>query len=368
MRVREPEFRPLFLEKTPWIDVRAPIEFAQGSLPGAINLPIMNDEERARVGTAYKKEGRENAIRLGHSLVSGSVKEARVQAWLEQVRQHPESIFYCFRGGLRSQISQQWLREAGVSRPLIEGGYKKVRRFLRDEIERFSQTRPLVMITGTTGSAKTHILKKISATLPTMDLEALAHHRGSAFGAWEIPQPSQIDFENRLAVTCLQLSQRPEEPVYVEDESRMIGQRTLPESLFVRMRASPVLLVEEPLEKRIDNIFQDYVLGTAIAKGDEGQALRVFERYRGAIQAISRKLGGVRTQELLQDLAFSQSSYLQGRDLESNRIWIGKLLTGYYDPLYRKSLEKRRPQVLIRGTAEQILQRLQKSSRGMLTL
>lgn len=365
MKVFEPDFKPLFLAKTPWIDVRAPVEFEQGSLPGAINLPIMNNEERALVGTTYKREGREKAIELGHRLVSGAIKESRVQAWLSQARQSPQSVFYCFRGGLRSQISQRWLKEAGVERPLIEGGYKKVRQVLRDEIEQFSQKRSVVMITGTTGSAKTQLLKNASTYLPVLDLEALARHRGSAFGARETPQPAQIDFENQMAVAILALS---EGTVLIEDESRMIGQLTVPESLFLKMRSSPVFRVDESLETRIENVFRDYILETPIAQGTPDQARRLFAYYRQAVTAISKKLGGLRSQELLQDLAFCENEALTRRHFEGNKGWISKLLIYYYDPLYQKSLQKRQPKVLFQGTAEQILREIQKSSRGMLTL
>ncbi|HBM45267.1 MAG TPA: tRNA 2-selenouridine(34) synthase MnmH, partial [Halomonas sp.] len=109
---------------TPLIDVRAPVEFAQGSLPGAVNLPLMVDEERHQVGIAYKQQGQQAAIALGERLVSGEIKQARVAAWQAYLAQHPDASIYCFRGGLRSQIAQQWLVDAGLHRPRIEGGWK----------------------------------------------------------------------------------------------------------------------------------------------------------------------------------------------------------------------------------------------------
>lgn len=355
----------MFLNETPLIDVRAPGEFAQGALPGAVNLPIMNDEERALVGITYKQEGREVAIKLGHDLVSGDVKEARVQAWQEQIHRHPGTVIYCFRGGLRSQITQHWLREVGIERPLIVGGYKKVRQFLTTEIEQFSEQRRFLMLTGPTGSAKTQILRKSAEFFSVVDLEAIAHHRGSAFGGWGRPQPTQQDFENMLSVSMIKTRARfPESGTLFEDESRMIGQRTLPESVFVKMRASPVLFVTESFEQRVENIFQDYVLGTPLARESETEALNVFAGYRQATEAISRRLGGLRTQEVLQDIAFSQESYLAGRGLEANKEWIRKLLNWYYDPLYSKSLEKRQPQVLLQGPSADILAYLRNLRAG----
>lgn len=341
------------------------MEFEQGSLPGAINLPIMDNDERTLVGTVYKKAGREEAVARGHQLVSGNVKELRLKMWMEQIRQHPKTVLYCFRGGLRSQITQSWLQEAGVERPLIEGGYKKARFFLRSEIERFSESSSLLMLTGPTGSAKTHVLNKAMSFCPALDLEAMAQHRGSAFGAGKTPQPSQADFENRLAVEILKLSEKKQgQKTLVEDESRMIGKCALPEALFLRMRVSDVIFLEESFEQRVENILQDYVVQAAIGQGIEGEALLLFERYRKATQAISKKLGGVRTQEVLQDLAVSEQRYLQSRDFESNRAWIAKLLSYYYDPLYAGSLEKRAPKVLMRGSSAAMLDYLRNLRAG----
>lgn len=352
------------------IDVRAPVEFALGSLPGAVNIPIMSDEERAAVGTMYKQAGREQAMALGHQLVSGAVKEARLTAWQEHLRQYPEAVLYCFRGGLRSQITQAWLRDVGVVRPLIEGGYKKARQFLLDEIEQFSQKRTVfLMLTGPTGSAKTHLLNKVSAFYPALDLEGAARHRGSAFGAWTQKQPSQIDFEHELALRMMRLQARfPQGLPLFEDESRMIGRCTLPESFFTTMRASPVLYVDESFEQRVENIFQDYVLQTAIAGGDETAALGVFASYRASLQAISRKLGGLRTAELLQDMAESEKAYLAGRDLESNKAWIAKLLSYYYDPLYTQSFERRQPRIQLRGPSVEILDYLKSFAQDVNSL
>ncbi|HEY8270827.1 MAG TPA: tRNA 2-selenouridine(34) synthase MnmH [Pseudobdellovibrionaceae bacterium] len=367
--IQESELRELFLKERTLIDVRAPVEFAQGSLPGAVNIPIMNDDERARVGLAYKSLGREKAVRLGHELVCGELKEARIQAWMAEIKKDSQTVIYCFRGGLRSQITQSWLKDRGVNKPLIVGGYKKARHFLMEEINNFSQNSKFVMLTGPTGSAKTQILNRASTFYPSVDLEALAHHRGSAFGAWEVPQPSQIDFENRLAVSLIKLQDKQvQSRVLLEDESRMIGRCTLPENFFFKMRASPVLYVEEKFDQRVENIFQDYVIGTVIAKGQEGEALGVFSRYRHAVQTISRKLGGLRAQEVLNQLASSEKAYLKERDLEPNKAWIATLLSYYYDPLYAKSLAARSPQVLLRGTSAEILEHLRKFSRGMLTL
>jgi len=361
--VEESDLENLFLQSTPWIDVRAPVEFALGSLPGAVNLPIMNDEERARVGTTYKNSGREAAMTLGHQLVSGDVKAARIQNWLRHIEKNPQAVLYCFRGGLRSKITQQWLKENQVERPLIVGGYKVARNFLRDKIDHFSTRQEFILLSGPTGSAKTRIIDKAMAFYPGLDLEALARHRGSAFGAWSEAQPAQVDFENSLSVGLLKLAADPR-PWLFEDESRMIGRSVLPPAFFDRMRASKVLLVEESFEQRVVNIYEDYVLSTELAGADVTLARKVFAKYRAATQAISRRLGGERAQEVLTDLQNAEEELLAGRGLELNKVWIAKLLEYYYDPFYASSLAKRQPQILFRGPSAEILDKLKSFRAG----
>ncbi len=361
--IQEQDLQKFFLQGRPLVDVRAPAEFALGSLPGAINLPIMNDEERAQVGTTYKRAGREAALKLGHELVSGSVREARIQGWVTQIQKSPETVLYCFRGGLRSQITQRWLRDRGFEVPLLEGGYKNARQFLRGEIDRLSATRDFLILSGPTGSAKTHIINGAAKFYPALDLEALAHHRGSAFGAWGIPQPSPVDFENRLAVGLLKLEPQGQRWLF-EDESRLIGRCVLSESFFNRMRDSEVIMVEESFEQRVENIFADYVSSLLLKEAGEVLAHELFEKYRKATVAISRKLGGLRAQEVLEDLRVAEEEYLLSRDLGRNRAWIAKLLRYYYDPLYMGSLARRQPKVAFRGSGAEILDMLRNFRAG----
>ena len=172
------DYAALFLQQRPLIDLRAPIEFAEGAFPRAINLPLMSDEERAAVGTCYKQQGQQAAIALGHQLVSGENREQRLQAWLTQIRQHPDSVLYCFRGGLRSQTVQQWLAERGCVIPRVAGGYKALRQFLIATLTRISTRDPLWLVTGMTGCGKTDLLAQLPAAV---DLEGHAHHRGLQF-------------------------------------------------------------------------------------------------------------------------------------------------------------------------------------------
>jgi tRNA 2-selenouridine synthase len=328
--VSEDQFEHLLMDGAHFIDVRAPIEFSGGTVPGAVNLPILNDDERRRVGTAYRQQGQAAAITLGHELVSGSVKEARIEAWLAEIQAHPDAILYCFRGGLRSQITQSWLSERGVDRPIVQGGYKAIRRFFLNVLDESTQSLRFEVVSGPTGSGKTHFLKQSGR--PFIDLEELAHHRGSAFGALSDAQPTQVNFENALALEFLRL-RRTNGPILIEDESRMIGKRVIPERLFQRLQESPRLLLETPFDQRVENIFQDYILNSSLGlAGDVTQ----FDRFHESVLAISRKLGDLRTKEILRDLQASREDFLNGRRLDSNRIWIEKLLRWYYDPAYRR--------------------------------
>ncbi|MBC7457891.1 MAG: tRNA 2-selenouridine(34) synthase MnmH [Bdellovibrionaceae bacterium] len=342
------ELQELFSKRTSLIDVRAPVEFAQGHLPGAINLPILNDEERALIGTLYKKEGNEAAVQLGFKIVSGEIKNTRLQKWLDFISQNPETVIYCFRGGLRSQITQQWIQQAGVARPLIKGGYKRARNFLIEEMDHFSKNSSLLILSGTTGSGKTSFLHELKSFYPTIDLESLACHRGSAFGAMSTPQPSQINFENELAVSLLAFKY-VQNRILIEDESRLIGQRAVPKPFFDKMRASPVLWIDETLENRVNNIFQDYIHSIMFEK-ESLIVLNVFARYKNSVQNISKKLGGLRTLELLDLLQKAENEFLSSKNLDFNKEWIEKLLIYYYDPMYLNSLDSRQVNVLFKGS------------------
>jgi tRNA 2-selenouridine synthase len=325
--ITKDSFASLLLSpETRWIDVRAPVEFQEGAVPGARNLPLLTNEERHEVGITYKQEGQAAAIELGHRLVSGPVKAERIASWLEAARGKP-AVIYCFRGGLRSQISQQWIKENGLALPVVKGGYKALRRFLLETTESRCRTLSFRVVCGPTGSGKTAYLRESGK--PFLDLEKIAMHRGSAFGAFENPQPSQANFENGLALALLRLPEGSE--VLVEDESRMIGKRSLPDPIFKKMKASPRLMLDIPLEQRVENIYREYLLESRLGKeGDESR----FNDFSAAVENISRKLGGQLTTEIQADIRISRREFRLGRGLESNRDWIRKLLESYYDPLY----------------------------------
>ncbi|MCD5971838.1 tRNA 2-selenouridine(34) synthase MnmH [Pseudomonas quasicaspiana] len=336
MRENSADLRHIFLNDIPLMDVRAPVEFAKGAFGQSVNLPLMNDAEREAVGTAYKQQGQQAAIELGHQLVSGSTKEARIEGWAEFVRCQPEGYLYCFRGGLRSQITQQWLKDiAGIPYPRVLGGYKAMRTFLIDTIECAVQECELVVVGGLTGSGKTEVLAGLSNAL---DLEGHANHRGSSFGKRVSAQPGQIDFENALAVDILKKRHRGAEHFVLEDEGRAIGSRAVPLSLFRQMQAAPLVWLQDSVESRVERILKDYVIDlcadfVAVHGAEEG--FNAFaERLRQSLASNLRRLGGERYNRL----AVIMDSALQMQQatglVDAHRQWIEQLLTEYYDPMY----------------------------------
>ena len=346
------DFASLFLRDTPMMDTRAPLEFKKGAFPHTVSLPLMTDAERAKVGTCYKQKGQDEAIKLGHQLVGGKVKEERLALWLEFARQHPDGYLYCFRGGLRSQIVQQWLKDAGVEYPRITGGYKAMRRFLIDTFSTIVAQGQFRVLAGHTGCAKTDILNSLPDSI---DLEGLAHHRGSTFGKRPGGQPSQIDFENTLAIALFrQHHAHPQAPVLLEDESLLIGRCAIPPDLREKMQQSPLIVVDASLEERVEHSFRNYILHKLgewqQTLGEEQGFVEFAADLRQSLQKIHKRLGGVRYQQL-QDLLEQALQAHECGDNNLHRGWITLLLQDYYDPMYDFQMSQKQGRILFRGNA-----------------
>ena len=332
------DYRTILREAPAAIDVRAPAEFAQGALPNAVNLPLLDDAQRAEVGTTYRRQGRNAAVRLGHALIAGPVKAARLAAWREFAAAHPNPLLYCARGGLRSSLVQHWLAEAGTETRRIEGGFKALRRCGLTVLESAAD-RTIVLLGGRTGSGKTKLLAGLTGAI---DLEALANHRGSAFGTLPTPQPTPVNFENALAQALLRY--RGDQPLVLEDEARTIGRLALPEPVFAAMRQAPIALLEVPTETRVANIYQEYVCD---AEAPE-------THLPAALARIERRLGGERYRLLARLMATAFAEPPGSTAAEAHRRWIRQLLADYYDPMYDYQLEAKEPRIVMRGAADAV--------------
>ncbi|MDJ0739057.1 MAG: tRNA 2-selenouridine(34) synthase MnmH [Gammaproteobacteria bacterium] len=348
------DYRDLFLHDVPLLDVRAPVEFAAGAFPSARNHPLVDDAERHRIGIAYKDAGQQRAVALGETLVSGALKAERIATWRDFVARHPGAVLYCFRGGMRSQLSQQWLHdEAGLDVPRVRGGYKAMRRFLIDELAANGRRCRPVVIGGRTGVGKTRLLLGCDARI---DLEGLAHHRGSAFGHHPQPQPSQIDFENAASIALLKHVAADNRAFVVEDESRNIGSRHVPVPLFDAMQAAPLVLLEASDDERVEITLQEYV-HDALAEfvvhyGEEAGREHWAAYLRNSLDRIRKRLGGdrhARARTLLDDALDAHAS--RG-DTDGHRAWIAFLLREYYDGMYTYQLEKKAQRTVFRGAAD----------------
>ncbi|HDG1718927.1 TPA: tRNA 2-selenouridine(34) synthase MnmH [Kluyvera ascorbata] len=342
--------------ETPIIDVRAPVEFAQGAMPAAVNLPLMNDAERAAVGTCYKRQGPEAALALGHKLVSGQTRQQRIDAWLDACRRAPQGYLCCARGGQRSHITQSWIKENGLDYPLIVGGYKALRQAAIKATEELVR-HPIVLIGGCTGNGKTPLVRQQPQGI---DLEGLAHHRGSSFGRTLTPQFFQATFENHLATALLKGAYQQDKVRWVlEDEGHMIGANHLPECLRDRMAQAPIAVVEDPFELRLERLREEYFTHMhrdfTAAFGEE----KGWEEYSAYLHhglfAIRRRLGLQRFAELTAALDEALAEQQRSGSTEAHFAWLVPLLNEYYDPMYRYQLEKKASKIVFRGTSEDVV-------------
>jgi tRNA 2-selenouridine synthase len=360
-RANSADLHDIFVNDRPLMDVRAPVEFHKGAFVGARNLPLMEDNEREAVGTAYKQQGQEAAIELGHRLVTGDLQEARVAAWADFARRHPDGYLYCFRGGLRSQITQQWLHDlAGIRYPRVLGGYKAMRGYLLDTLEQAAERDDLVLIGGLTGSGKTEVLVQLDNGL---DLEGHANHRGSSFGKRVSGQPEQIDFENALAVDILKKRHAGARAWVLEDEGRAIGSRAVPLGLFRRMQSAPLVWLQDSVGQRVERILKDYVIDLhaefVLAYGPQAGFAAFAERLRQSLASNLKRLGGERYQRLAGILEDALSRQARDGDVDTHRGWIVVLLEEYYDPMYAYQRDSKQGRIEFAGEHAAVREYLQ---------
>jgi len=295
----------------PVVDVRSPGEFIQGHIPGAFNIPLFDNEERAKVGTTYVKIGKDPAIHLGQSIA-----EIKKEFYLERIRKVApgnQILIHCWRGGLRSEKIAEFFTEFGYQVWVLEGGYKSYRGFIRRQ---FSQERPVFILGGYTGSGKTAILNEMAKLEnQTIDLEALANHKGSIFGhLGQGNQPTTEQFENNLYAKWAVYDLK--KPLWLEHESVSIGHVFLPDTFFRTMLQGILFLVDLPKTYRISRLVEEYSCFDNLTL----QAL---------IGHLGNYMGGNRAKQALQAL--------QNRDFEQ----VASITLEYYDKLYDNSLINR---------------------------
>ncbi len=292
------------------IDVRSPTEFSDGSIPGALNVPLLTDMERSLVGTLYKQFGQQPAIEKGYELL-----EPKIAAFLEQFTHLPPDkkvAVFCARGGMRSQVITSFIRAQGYEGLQVAGGYKAFRNWNLNKLGQFTVNKP-VILHGQTGVGKTLVLYQLENAL---DLEGLAQHRGSMFGAIGKQPVSQKTFEATLLKKLESLDNS--QPVFIEGESRKIGNITLPAKLFEQMKTGQSVLIEASVETRALRTVQEYV-------EKHPDSLR---ELRTNIQKLTKDLGNKNVQKLL--------TQFDEKDYQSCFEYI---LLNYYDRKYGFSMK-----------------------------
>lgn len=303
----------------PIVDVRTRAEYDKGHIPNAVHVPLFSNEERAEIGLIYKQMGKLRATQAGLDMVG-----PRLSKIIDRLRENVPAgavLVHCWRGGMRSE-SVAWLMGfSGEYKPaVLEGGYKAYRNFA---LEQFASNRRLLILGGMTGSGKTRILNLLMQSGGHgIDLEGRASHKGSAFGALGQPDPpTQQQFENNLAFELFDSNR--DLPLWIEDESRHIGRRTIPEDFWHRMREAPVTVLERSREERVRCLVEDY------GPSDPHELLE-------SIAKIERRLGGKRARQA--------SEAVTGGDLET----ACGLILDYYDRTYSHGLSRRDPAKITR--------------------
>lgn len=329
------------------IDVRSEGEFESDGHWLSVNIPILNNEERHKIGIEYKTNGTAAAVALGHVLVSGERRRQRIEAWKQAVAAGA-TYLTCWRGGLRSKTAESWIEDEGLKIKRIEGGTKALRRRCISTIESSARTDIDFIVHGRTGSGKTSLLQSLGRPFGFVDLEKCANHRGSSFG-YDLfrPQPSQIQFENRLAIHLAAQRTSDIEVSLIEGESRMIGRSVIPLSFFELMSSLPVILVKSEIDDRVTEIYRDYI-EVPLARGLD--AARLLRFYWDALDRVKRRLGGAKHLEILNKM----NEAFDKMEVNLHRDWIENLLRSYYDRLYDFGSEKYRDRLVFEGTRDQV--------------
>jgi tRNA 2-selenouridine synthase len=339
-------FSPLFTEQfrggdVPFpydeiIDVRAPSEFAEDHIPGAVNLPVLDDAERAEVGTLYKQVSTFKARKVGAAMVSRNISRHLEEHFAHKEKDY-RPLIYCWRGGQRSGSMATVLVQIGWRVTLLQGGYKTYRAHVRQQLQDLPKQFTYRILAGATGTGKTHVLQRLAQRgAQVLDLEGLAQHRGSLLGAlWKISQPTQKYFESLLLEQFQPWD--PKEPVWAEAESSKIGQVYIPQTLWQKMQQAEGLEIQMPLGKRIEHLVAEYP-----------HLITHPEVLKAKLQQLKSRHGKLQLEEWNHLI-----------DTQQWETFIGMLLEQHYDPSYRHSFHRSYPNVqktasLLNTSVEQI--------------
>ena len=327
---------------TPLIDLRAPIEFNKGAFPSSINIPILNDIQRAKVGTKYKKQGTNAAEKLGFDLVKNQQNE-KVYLWKKFIEKNPSTYIYCMRGGRRSQIAKSWLHYEGINVSVVNGGYKALRNTAIEILNSVNNDqKSWIILAGRTGTGKTAILENLDSSI---DLEKHAVHRGSAFGGLAKQQPTVINFENNLASEYIKHNNNI---LFLEDESRRIGKLNIPNAWYKKMKQSKIIIIELALEERIINIAQEYVYNP-LKDGIPKEKLNKL--LQSSLFKIHKRLG----LKLYNEISIKIQNILINLYKIPHEEWIKELLVNYYDPMYDYQLETKKDRCLLKSNKSEVI-------------
>jgi tRNA 2-selenouridine synthase len=304
-------------ETIPVVDVRSPSEYDSGHIPGSVNIPLFDDIQRAAVGVKYKKEGRQPAILEGLRLIAPSIYSKLEEAL--KIKKMGKLLVHCWRGGMRSETMAWLFSLGGIETKVLEGGYKSYRNHI---LESLSNLRKMIVLGGMTGSSKTHILRRMKELgEQVVDLEDLANHRGSAFGALgQLPQPSTEYFANLLFDEWKKID--ASRPLWVEDESRNIGSVFMPEIFYTNMQNTPAIILMMDMQTRLPRLVKEYTDYPA-------------ENLIASINRISKRLGGDNTRDAI--------SAVENGDF-AKAIEIALI---YYDKAYLFGLKKKKSENII---------------------
>jgi len=299
---------------SPLIDVRSEGEFEQGHIPGAVNVPLLNNDERKQVGICYKKRGQQKAIELGYELVGHKFKD-KLQSVQDAINGNKVGV-YCWRGGLRSELFTKILVDGGLEADRLQDGYRTFRNWA---LEQFDQKFPLVILGGPTGCGKTellHLMREKGEQI--IDLEGLAKHKGSAYGGIQMgTQPTVEHFENQLALELHQFDRNA--PIWVENESRLLGRVKLPDTFYEQMRSAKVTQIELPLAIRIERISKEYAV---LPKKELIAATAKLEKRLGN-QKMNKAIEHIGNEEFDRwieiMLAYYDKSYAYGNSLRDKK-------------------------------------------------